>query len=289
MPTYTKGVMNIDEPPWTRNDILEKLDEFDLIYNSRPIKDNQGGMMAPHMFAVWFMAKHLSPDLIVESGVWKGQSTWLLEKACPGAKLVSLDLNLRNRQYMAEQAIYSDKDFAEQNWLDVSDRSLVFFDDHQNAYRRLQQCKWFGFKHIIFEDNYPVSQGDCYSLKKAFANAGFEPAHFQQEHVANNVLSKIRKRCARLFGVTPISLTPQYDAVKIRPNDIDSKMLQKHIEVYYEFPPVFKAGKTRWGDDWDDVIYPTPEPLLDQPTKSTHEIFVEDAMHYTWICYVKLK
>lgn len=241
------------------------------------------------MFAVWFIVKKLSPDLIVESGIWKGQSTWLLETACPDAKLVSIDLNLGYRQYISDRAFYSDKDFVEQDWTDISDRSLVFFDDHQNAYKRLQQCNWFGFKHIIFEDNYPVTQGDCYSLKKAFSHAGFEPSYSGSKKPSNSITSRILRRFARLAGLHSIALTPQYEAVKIRPNDIDSKMLEKNLDVYYEFPPVFKTSKTRWGDEWDDTTYPTPEPLIEHSEKSSHQLFVDEAVFYTWICYAKLK
>ena len=246
-------------------------------------------MQSPHMFAVWFMAKQLSPDFIVESGIWKGQSTWLLEKACPNAKLVSIDINLGNRQYISDRAFYSNKDFVEQDWSEISDRSLVFFDDHQNAYKRLQQCKWFGFKHIIFEDNYPAAQGDCYSLKKAFAHAGFEPVSPASKKRGINIIAKIRRRFARLAGLHPISLIPQYETAKIRPNDIDSRMLKKNLDVYYEFPPVFKNSKTRWGDEWDDVTYPTSEPLLEQTDNSSHKLFIDEAAFYTWICYAKLK
>lgn len=284
-----KDVMSIGKPPWSRSEILEHIDEFAMIYDSRPIKDNHAGMKAPHMFAVWFMAKQLSPDLVVESGIWKGQSTWLLEKACPEARIFSIDLDLRTRQYISDNAVYSDKDFSEQDWLDVTDRSLVFFDDHQDAYRRVQQCKWFGFKHIIFDDNYPVGQGDCYSLKKAFANAGFESTTSQPQPATSNVLSRILKRSAGLFGINPVYHTPQYERINVGPNDIDSRMLQRHLEIYYEFPPVFKTSKTRWKDDWNDASYPTPEPLLEQPTKTTHEIFIDEAKNYTWLCYAKLK
>ena len=142
---------------------------------------------------------------------------------------------------------------------------------------------------MIFEDNYPTTQGDCYSLKKAFANAGFEPAHAQQVTAFNAVTLRVLIKLARLMGVNPTHLTPQYDAVKIRPNDFDAKFLRKHLEVYFEFPPVFKAGKTRWGDDWDNENYPTPEPLFQQPDKPTHDIFVDEALFYTWVCYAKLK
>lgn len=64
--------MKIGNPPWTRAEITASIDELSTIYGERPIQENQGGMKAPHMFAVWFIAKKLSPDLIVESGVWKG-------------------------------------------------------------------------------------------------------------------------------------------------------------------------------------------------------------------------
>lgn len=284
-----QNTMSIGNPPWNRSEIIGYLDEFEAVYADRPIKDNQGGMKAPHMFAVWFMVRKLDPDLIVESGVWKGQSTWLLEKACPGAELISIDINLKNREYISERAVYSDRDFVEHDWGQISDRTLVFFDDHQNAYKRLQQCKWFGFKHIIFDDNYPISQGDCYSLKKAFANAGFEPTNSSSVPLSNKIFSRILRRSARLVGINPITLTPQYEVVNIRPNNNDSRMLQKNLNVYYEFPPVIKSSKTRWGDEWEDVSYPTPEPLLKQSDESTRKLFVDEAMYYTWICYAKLK
>jgi hypothetical protein len=279
----------LEETLFSREEIVGNIQEFLDLYKLRPIKDNIGGMKAPHMFATWFMVKNLNPDIIVESGVWRGQSTWLLRQACPNAKIISIDLNLEAREYVDNAVTYSDKDFSEHDWSEITENSLVFFDDHQNAYKRLQQCKWFGFKHIIFEDNYPPSQGDCYSLKKAFANAGFDPI--------NSMIVKKKKgffqnKLQKLFGkigITPITLTPQYESVKVLPNDHDAKMIQKNIEIYYEFPPVLKTEKTRWGDDWDDINYPSPEPLFKEPKLPEMQIFLDEAIYYTWICYVKLK
>jgi len=284
------GLITIGKPPWSREDITASIDEFSDLYAKRPIKDNQGGMKAPHMFAVWFMARKLNPDLIVESGVWKGQSTWLLEQACPNSRLICIDIDLKHRTYISKTATYSDREFCEHDWpsLSVSDRSLVFFDDHQNAYVRLQQCKWFGFRHIIFEDNYPVTQGNCYSLKKVFANAGFEPANSQQRTSNIGFADNFRRRLAKVLRISPITPTLQYSRTKIAPNKIDSQLLREQLDVYYEFPPVFKTAKTRWGDDWSESSYPTPEPLLDRVTKSTHKVFFDEAEFYTWICYAKL-
>ncbi len=277
-------VMGISAPPWTRSEILENIDEFAALYADRPVKDNRGGMKAPHMFALWFMARKLAPDFIVASGIWKGQSTWLLEKACAVACLFSIDLDLKNRDYISDRAVYFNRDFAEQDWSMTTGRSLVFFDDHQNAYKRLQQCRWFGFRHVIFEDNYPPGQGDSYSLKQAFANADFDAARSQQ----NSAIGKLRKFAGGI-GQRLLSITPQHEVADILPNNFDSHMLQKHLDVYQEFPPVFKTDKTWWGDDWDEISYPTPEALLQRPEKPGNELFLNEAEWYTWICYVRLK
>ncbi len=273
--------MKIGRPPWTRAQILQEVDEFADIYAERPVRDNRGGMQAPHMFALWFMAGRLSPDLIVESGIWKGQSTWLLERACPKAQLVCIDLNLDNREYVSSRAIYDDRDFSEQDWSGISDRSLVFFDDHQNAYKRVQQCRWFGFRQMIFEDNYPSGHGDCYSLKKAFSKTGFDPSHLGPR-------LPLPRRLTRRIGLALLFLSPQYERSRIPPNDIDARMLEGNLETYCEFPPVFKPQQTRWGDTWDES-YPTPDPLLSRPEKPSHRLFLEEADSYNWMCYAKLK
>ena len=266
----------IGNPPWDRSDLLRAIGEFERLYDERPIRDNVGGMKAPHMFATWFMARALRPELIVESGIWMGQSTWLLERACPDARLVSIDLDLSRRAYISPKATYVDRDFSTLDWTAiVPERTLAFFDDHQNAYTRLQQCLWFGFKHTIFEDNYPPSQGDCYSLKKALSESGFEPALLQ---------SGLREKVASWLGVRPPAPAPG-----VRPNRQDAAMLRRNLEVYYEFPPVFKRARTRWGDPWTDGHYPTPPPLLEEGDAASHAAFYEEADHYTWIGYARLK
>jgi hypothetical protein len=228
----------IGTPPWTRGDMLAELDAFAALYARRPIRDNRGGMKAPHMFAVWFMARRLAPDLIVESGVWRGQSTWLLEQACPGTQLVCIDVNLDNRAYISPRATYSDQDFAAHHWPQATARSLVFFDDHQDAPARLDQCRRAGLRHLIFEDNYPPGQGDCRSLKQAFAQGGAA-----------------------------------------------AEALAGQLDVYAEFPPVFRTAVTRWNTPWP----PTPAPLLTTPDTPARQIFLDEADSYTWICYARLR
>ena len=161
---------------WNNFEIVKFLDEFLEIYKERPIKDNSGGMEFPHMFGLYFLLKKLKPDFVVESGVYKGQSTWLIEKMLPNINILSLDPNLNQRKYISKsnKVKYSDLDFINHDFSNITNNSLVLFDDHQNFYERLVFSHFFGFKHIIGDDNYPIFQGDTYSFRKNLFSKWFK-------------------------------------------------------------------------------------------------------------------
>ena len=71
-----------NKPNWSYEEILKEIKIFCSLYDKRPIKNNIGGMMFNHAFALYFILKKTKPDLVIESGVFKGQSTWLIEKSC---------------------------------------------------------------------------------------------------------------------------------------------------------------------------------------------------------------
>jgi hypothetical protein len=270
----------IGQVPWSRDDMIGKLEEFAALYDERPIKDNRGGMLSPHMFLTWFVLQALQPKALIESGVWLGQGTWLFERACPGARLYCIDPNLDRIQYRSKRAEYFAQDYSTIDWSHLpKDEALVFFDDHQNAYERVKTSSWLGFKHILFEDNYPPSQGDCYSLKKAFMHAGFRPAPRHSQSLKAKLAEKARALLGAKGHADP----------EILPNETDAKYLRQNLGVYYECPPIFKAERTRWGDRWDEENYPTPEPLLSSVEHSYLQRFKDEAMWYTWMCYVRLK
>lgn len=265
-------ITEIGSPKWNITDIKNTFEEFAEIYANKPINDNQGGMKAPHAFATYFMLKSLKPRVIIESGVWKGQGTWLIEKACPNAHLVSLDIDFSNLIYKSPNAEYVEQDFS---YLDVEtiekDHTICFFDDHQNALLRLQQMKWKGLKKAIFEDNYPVPRGDCYSLKKIFSNAGFSPES------RKGVKGKAKDFLAKYFSINA--------SENISQNLTHGAELKNSLSLYYEFPPLFECSHTRWGDEWSEPNYPTKPAIFDN---SFHHELRKEALHYNWMCYVEL-
>lgn len=271
---------SIGDLPWSRQDMIAKLEEFTNLYRQRPIQDNVGGMLSSHMFLAWFTLQRLQPRAIVESGVWMGQGTWFFERACPEAKIYCVELDLPRIQYRSAKAEYFDRDFSTIDWNHLpKDQTLLFFDDHQNAYERVKTAHWFGFKHLMFEDNYPAACGDCYSLKKVFAGAGFVPPPIKP----GSRREKLRLLVAQHFGLP-------YDCrTRVLPNRVDAESLQRRLAVYQELPPVFKPETTRWGDPWDQEHYPTPEPLLQRVTAPYQQLYYDEAKDYTWICYARLR
>ena len=275
------------------SDIKKEFNNFLNIYAQRPIKKNKFGIQFPHMFAMYIFLKKIKPKFVVESGVYKGQSTWLIEKVLPKAKLLCIDPDLNNREYISKKAKYSRIDFCEQDFSNIPKNSLVFFDDHQHAMERLIYAKWFNFKHIIFEDNYIWPEGDFYTIKKIILGTGFVRPRSKLK------LSKLLKILKAIYlELKKIKKNSKYFIPKdkmsdwyldeTRPNIEQFKMFEKNIDLYFEFPPILKLQKTAWGSKWSQDI-PAKPPLFNDNEKTKINIDQNELNSYNWICYIKLK
>lgn len=47
--------LNIGKQLWNYEDIRKDIDMFLDLYEQRPIKDNKGGMLSPHLFWAWYV------------------------------------------------------------------------------------------------------------------------------------------------------------------------------------------------------------------------------------------
>lgn len=130
--------------------------EFIGIWPGRPAGTNPGGMDIRPLFWLFVITKWLNPSLIVESGVWRGQSTWLLRQAGPAAQFLAFDLNLKRLLYRDRSIIFHENDWMETPVYNPDpDRGLIVFDDHVNQCRRLREAYERGFRRAVFDDNVP--------------------------------------------------------------------------------------------------------------------------------------
>ena len=234
-----------NSPNWKKKELLNQLKKFSKIYKDRPIKNNKGGMRFQHMFATYFILKKVNPSVVIESGVFKGQSTWLIEKSLPKSKIISIDIDLDQREYISKKAHYSNLDFKYQNFTRLPKNSLVFFDDHINHLDRIQQAKFFNIKNIILEDNYRPKKGDFYTISHALNNAGFVHK-LNRLSLIKTLVIFFKEFLKKFIYINNIFLTDElkYRIRDVKPNQNDKRNFLDIIDTYYEFPSVKKMIKS---------------------------------------------
>ncbi|XP_026439390.1 uncharacterized protein LOC113338086 isoform X1 [Papaver somniferum] len=259
---------------WTTKDLLKGLEEFVPIYETRPIKNNQYGMGFDHSFGLWFMTRWLKPDLMMESGAFKGHSTWVLRQAMPDTPILSLTPR-HPEKYLKKGPAYVDGnctyfagkdfvDFGNVDWKSVMkkhgvtdlSRVLIFFDDHQNELKRLKQALKAGFKHLIFEDNYDTGTGDHYSLRQICDQSyirGGGHSCFQDSDEAR-IREKRKKFWEKAVDVDELcgpgeawwgvrghmrdDFNHTNKAISYKEHFQNSRFVESVLDVYWELPPV---------------------------------------------------
>lgn len=142
-----------------RRDVRTAIEELLALYPERPVRDNKGGQQLDGSLLVFAIARLLRPRLIVESGVWKGHTTWLLRQAAPKAEIHAFDLSFEQREWLDPETRYHQRD-----WSEVAlaapegSAALCFFDDHVSQARRLAEAHARGFRVLLLDDNLPAHQ-----------------------------------------------------------------------------------------------------------------------------------
>jgi hypothetical protein len=261
--------------------MVESLDEFFSVYAKRPITSNPGGMSVNHSWAVWFCLKQLSPSFVMESGVLRGHSTWLIEQAVPEARILCFDVSFKLLEFKAKRANYFEGDLTQFDWgsTPVPDDSVALLDDHQNTLCRLKDLRYLGFQKFIVEDNYPVGEGDFYSLNHMKEKSGFT-----SQQASNAFKKRLRKSKLKALEKSDRSLRELglKQKVLVEPNSVDWSTLQSRMTSFQTLPPIGLDKKNRWGHDHSGY-YETPVALDPDRLKD------EADRKYNWITYLSLK
>ncbi len=126
---------------------------LDLI-RACPVRQKRGGNGFNGALQVYAVVRALQPAVIVESGVFRGLTTWLMRQAAPEARILCFDPNLGNLHYRDPAARYSTDDWSTHPFegADLSG-ALAFFDDHISQARRIREASERGIQRILFDDN----------------------------------------------------------------------------------------------------------------------------------------
>lgn len=152
-------------PPLQRLGIREpnsmSIDEvlsFSKHLGSSPVQQQSGGGGHNLAMLLWYLVKCIEPSEVVESGVFRGFTTWVLRNSSAAARIVSFDVSFAERKWKDVTTEYHERD-----WTLVIPTSpmigrckLAFFDDHQSQWRRIREAAARGFEFVIFDDSLPA-------------------------------------------------------------------------------------------------------------------------------------
>ena len=281
--------------------------KFLNIYKKRPISFNKSGMKVEHCYALYLYLKKINPKTIIESGIWKGQTTWLIKKTIPQAKLFSIDINLDQREFIYKDVTYLSKDISFYTWKNINKKNcLIIFDDHVCFSKRISFLLKEKFKHIIFDDNLPNNFIGYYTPKMIIEKSKLI---YRENILYSNIkriliflihfliLKKFNKNYKIKFKINFVEIV-KLDESYVNKKKLFDKFENKMIK-YYEFPPLlkfdlskrFKKIIKKFKFNIDEFKYNVKDPIFIRSNKllRQNDLNREISIQYGNICYLKLK
>ena len=276
--------------------------QFLEIYKQRPIKNNISGIGIEHAFALFTILRKIKPSFVIESGVFKGMSTWLIEKALPDSKIFCIEPNLDKIEYISKNAKYFQEDITLIDWKNLDkENTLIFFDDHVCFSKRIDFLKKNNFKHITFDDNLPSSAIGYITPRSIISEKFINP----KKKINYIYIFRLLKYFLKFYltdsqNYKKIIFKKKY--VEFHFKDYDEsvifkcKKFKKKIYNYYEFPPLIKFdGKKRFSQqikkydlDCEKVLGTISDPIFDQNIKELKEYEKELGIQYGNFCYYEI-
>lgn len=138
-------------------DLEAEIGRFYRAYLDSPFTKFAGGSRIGNLLWLDLIAKWTGPDLIIDSGTYRGASAWALAQGAPQARILSFDIDLSNLALRCENVEYIENDWTSLDFdaIDKS-RSFCYFDDHVDQGRRLKEAADRNFPLAIFDDDFTV-------------------------------------------------------------------------------------------------------------------------------------
>lgn len=133
-----------------------EIEAFATALPTCPVYQDTGGSGFSAAMLLWTIAKSVRAQLVVESGVFRGFTTWVLRQAGPPVRQYAFDISFAERKRVEQQVTYYETDWMNVP-IDVPNRehTLIYFDDHVDQWRRVREAAERGFRYLVFDDSLP--------------------------------------------------------------------------------------------------------------------------------------
>jgi hypothetical protein len=134
------------------------IEEFLVTFESNPAAGMGRTTATGSLLWLHLLTKALQPQVIVESGVYRGASLHTLFHAGAGARVHAYDIDLSNLVFSDPAITFHEGDWTEQLPVAETLNDICYFDDHINNCLRIRQAYEQGFRHIVFDDSPDIGQ-----------------------------------------------------------------------------------------------------------------------------------
>ena len=140
------------------NKIIKIINEHDIIfYRKNPIHYNNGGNGYNNsLFFYTFLKTIKKCKLVIESGVWKGYMSYVIDQIFNNSSKLKFDISFNKLIYKSPKSKYIEDDintFNFQKFKNSLPNSIAFFDDHCSQLDRFLKCHNLKIPNMVFDDD----------------------------------------------------------------------------------------------------------------------------------------
>ena len=131
--------------------------EYDRLFRNSTISNLHGGMGYNNGLVCFCFIKSFSPEIVVESGIFRGFTTYLIDNAISDKSLIkAFDISLLNIEWRSRKAEYFESDINDIELNFFNKKTLALFDDHVSHYDRLKYCLDNEIQYVILDDDVSI-------------------------------------------------------------------------------------------------------------------------------------
>ena len=146
--------LNLSNIKYNKSKVLEYINEFDCVFLQSPVKEHESGFGYNEGVFFFTILKIIDPEVVIESGVMKGFTTYLIDAATDNdCKIFCYDINFDNKIFNSKKATYINSDISQNIPSTQNKRVVALWDDHTSQIDRLKFSQEHKIEYNFFDDD----------------------------------------------------------------------------------------------------------------------------------------
>ena len=142
---------------FNKKQLEEYVKEFELVFMQSPVKEHESGFGYNEGVFFFTILKIINPEVVIESGVMKGFTTYLIDAATDdNCKIISYDINFDNKIFHSPKATYINSDISKKIPSVKNKKVVALWDDHTSQLDRLKFSQEHNIEFNFFDDDLSI-------------------------------------------------------------------------------------------------------------------------------------